>query len=223
MGPGEGRPIETGLRRLRHLPVLTARALWNGWGTSAVIALVAASSVVALLGPAYVDLPRIGAGGQVTSPLTSFCAWAVALAALRSAVEPSTTLFATAPRVAVHVNVCRVALVAVAGVALLVTLTEASAASVWSPTAALVGEGLLYASVLGPSFCWLLPTTHLMVSSVMGAANRLDLAPWAWILEPTPDLRQIGISSSLLALGLVSWALRAQAVARDAAASDLDS
>ena len=206
---------------LKSFSLLTVRALMAGWGTSGVIALIATSSTVALIGPASIDLPRVGTGGQVTSPLTSFCAWLVALAALRSAVEPSATLFATAPRVAVYVNACRVSAVAGAGFVLLAMLSDASAESIWCSTTALVGQGLLYASVLGPSLSWLIPTTHLMVSSVMGAANRPDLAPWAWILEPTPDAAQTVLSSSLFVLGLAAWVFRAQAIARDTAASDL--
>jgi len=182
----------------------------------ATLATAVATTSVAVVAPDAVDLPQLGAMDAVVAPVAALLGWVAALAATTAAGEPCPEVFATAPRRAHAVNLARVVLTlatftcaaAIAASARPMTVAGLSART----SLALTGEGLVMASVAGLRYCWLPMTAHLLASATLGAANRPDLATWAWVVSAEVGPAQLTVSTLLFATGMTAWRLRARTV-----------
>lgn len=188
-----------------HAALLRARSLLIGWQLPAVIAGWAMVTVATHFGPQAIALPDLGGAGPVLTPLGSLGAVVCAVLAVITAGEPCPQVFITAPRRARHVNLTRVAVVALLGPIIVSTLGPATWAATTNTTLALSGEGLIAASLLGIRLAWLPISLHFLAAATVGAATRDSLHGWAWILETTPTSLTIAISAGVMVLGVILW------------------
>lgn len=183
-------------------------ALLRGWSVPSVVALTLGCAVTLSFLPVMVPLPRVFTGADLLAPLASIGALFVAIAAFSSGQEPSDLLLATAPRLVRWANPVRVLVVCAVGAAALTAVGPEHPLAVTSPVAALAGEGLLIAGFTSLRFAWTLPTMHVIVALTFGAAGRIDLAPWAWVISRTPSASAATASTILFAAGFVAWSTR---------------
>ncbi|GAA1947268.1 hypothetical protein GCM10009798_02900 [Nocardioides panacihumi] len=187
----------------------------SGW-TLATTAAAVTTAAVAAAAPDVVGLPQIGAMDTVVAPVPALLAWVAALTATTAASEPCPEVFATVPRRAFAVNVARIVLTLAAftvGAAAATGTRDLAVAGLSARTSmALCGEGLAVASVAGLRYGWLPMTAHLLAAATLGAANRPDLAGWAWIVSPEVGATQVVLSTLLFVIGMTAWTRRARTV-----------
>ena len=181
------------------------QVLAKGWRLTSVAAGWLGLLVVLTALPSVVTLPQ-SSTLPISAPTMGFASWWCAALAMHSASEPSHEIFATAPRLPHIYNLARVLAIVSLGttVTLWVEGTEYTSVAYVS-SAALMGEFLLAAGVLGVPYAWVVPTLHLAASAVLGGANRVQLAGWAWVLERSPSNNDSALSTLILATGLVVW------------------
>lgn len=192
----------------------TARALARGWQLPLVGVGLLALAFTATILPTLMSLPRLGSGLPVVAPMAGFYGWWCAMLALTTSREPCIQLFITAHGAVRWTNLARTIGVAVCGMGCVALADGAFATTAAIATASLLGEGLAFAALVGSSFAWLLPTLHVMAAAVLGAANRSDLAGWAWILQPHPTGLEVTSSLIVLFIGVCLWGLAMRGVLR---------
>lgn len=192
----------------RRLPPHVSR-----W-TLATTAAVVTTAAVAAAAPDVVGLPQLAAVDTIVAPVPALLGWVAALTAVTAADEPCPGVFATAPTRAYAVNVARIVLTLVVftgGAAAATGTHHLAVAGLSARTSmALAGEGLALASVAGLRYGWLPMTAHLLAAATLGAANRPDLAGWAWIVSAEVGPTQLLLSTLLLVLGMTAWTRRAR-------------
>lgn len=186
----------------------TARALAHGWGLTSALGIVLLTCLGTLVAPESVPLPQIFGYHELTAPAGAVAGLGLCLATLSAAREPAPQLLATADAWRRAASPARILAVGAVGVASLCLLAGASPHHAIVASAALVGEGLLVASVAGLSVAWSLPTMHMLAALVLGGAGRHGLSWWAWIIGADPSLGSWMASIGLAVLGLAAWTLR---------------
>lgn len=185
-----------------------ALSLFRGWHGPTVATLLLGSAVGVRLLPTVFLVPRLFTTVDVVAPMTALAALVVAIAGFSTAQEPAEQILTTAPMRSRASNPLRVCIVLAIGVLLLGLLGSTDGAAAVSTTAALAGEGLIVASLSDIAYAWALPTLHLLAALTFGAAGRIDLAPWAWILSTHPSAFVTNASILLLVVGLLTWSIR---------------
>ncbi len=186
----------------------TARALAHGWALTSALVIVLLTCLGALIAPETLPLPRVFGYHELRAPSAAIAGLGLCLATLAAAREPAPQLLATADARRRAASPARILVVGAVGIASLCLLAGASPHHAVVASAALVGEGLLVASVAGLSVAWSLPTMHMLAALVLGGAGRHGLSWWAWIIGADPSLGSWMASIGLAVLGLAAWTLR---------------
>ena len=180
-------------------------SLARGWQLPAVAVGLVILAAAALALPDLVGLPRFGSGLPVVAPVAGLLGWWCAILALTSANEPCMQIFLTARDSARWVNHARIVIVGASGLAVVAAVDTSYLSTAATAASTLLGEALIFGALVKLQLAWMPPTLHMLAAAVLGAANRSDLALWAWILDPRPSTTQMGISIVILVIGATLW------------------
>ena len=195
------------VRQVASHPALTqALVVARGWDLHLAVAVIAAVGAIGLLVPDLIVLPSLTSRLVALTPSGVLAAVIAAVGVLLSTREPADVIPSTSPR--------RISLWRAGRVLSLTALAVLAVALPWpyllvsclTAATAAVGEGLLFARVVGPSLAWTLPVLHVTAAMLFGFRPDSTLRAWAWLLSVDPGPAHVTTSLALLVTGTVVWA-----------------